>query len=302
MIVVVAISTITSMIEPGKTLRIKGSDTELQLVSYFAESFVEAWRENNPDEKTRIVVEGGGSGTGITALIRGDIDIADSSREIKPEEIVRAESNGITPWEFIIARDALSIIVHSNNPVDNLTMNELSKIYKGEITNWTEVGGKNKNITLYGRTSASGTYIFFRDHIVKGDYSQKMNNIVGNEAIVDAVETNETGIGYVGVGYVITDTGEPIETVKILNIAKDENSAAVSPLETTNIKTGKYPIARPLYQYTAGKPEKGGLIYNFIKFELSDNGEQIVKEIGFYPITPEDKEHNDNQFAKIEAR
>lgn len=290
-----------SMIEPGKTLRIKGSDTELQLISYFAESFVEAWRENKPDEKIRIVVEGGGSGTGIAALIRGDIDIANSSREIKPEEIVRAESNGITPWEFIIARDALSIIVHSSNPVDKLTMNELSKIYKGEITNWTEVGGENKNITLYGRTSASGTYIFFRDHIVEGDYSQKMNNMVGNEAIVDAVETDKTGIGYVGVGYVITDTGEPIEPVKILNIAKDENSAAVSPLETTNIKTGKYPIARPLYQYTAGKPEKGGLVYNFIKFELSDKGERIVEEVGFYPIIPEDKEHNDNQFAKIEA-
>lgn len=277
---------------PG-TLKIKGSDTMLQLVSNFAEAYM----ENHP--KADIIVEGGGSGTGIAALIDGGIDIANASRKMDQEEVSQAESNGITPWEFIIGRDAISIIVHPSNSVDNLTVEELSGIYRGNITNWEDVGGEDRQITLYGRRSTSGTYVYFRDHIVKADYSDEMYQMTGNQAIVDSVKSDETGIGYVGVGYVTTETGDPIDGVKILNVAIDENSESVSPLDPYNVKTGEYPIARPLQQYTAGKPEEGSLIYKFLKFELSKEGEQIIIDTGFYPITPADNAQNAERFAEI---
>ena len=272
-------------------IEIKGSDTLLQLVSNSAE----AYSEVNPT--ARISVTGGGSGGGIAALINGKIDIADASRPIKEKELKQAEERGIKPWEFIIARDMLSVTVNENNPISKLTVEQVSSIYKGEITNWKEVGGKDQKITLYGRQSTSGTYVFFMEEIVKGDYSAKMRNMEGNQAILDAVKQDQTGIGYVGIGYIVDEKGNQVSGIKIIKIAKDEDSVYVSPLEES--KHSEYPISRPLFQYLAKKPVKDSPIYNFLIFELSNEGQQIVKKSGFVPITADDMKYNEELLDKI---
>lgn len=155
-------------------------------------------------------------------------------------------------------------------------------------------------ITVYGRRSTSGTYIYFRNHVLENEYSQEMYNMTGNQAIVDAVKNDKTGIGYVGVGFVTTKTGETVDGIKILDIARNKNSEPVSPLKAINVKTGKYPIARALYQYTSAIPGRESPVYKFLKFELNEKNEEILKDTGFYPITEEDWKQNGNQFQKIE--
>ncbi len=150
-------------------------------------------------------------------------------------------------------------------------------------------------ITLYGRPNSSGTYIYFRNNIIEKEYSSKIFSIAGNESIVEAVKKDKTGIGYVGVGYATKENGQPISGIKILKIAKSENLEPASPLDPMNVKTGKYPIARPLYQYVV-EIKEGGLTREFLKFELSDTGEQIIRDTGFYPTIPRDREQNENQF------
>lgn len=153
-------------------------------------------------------------------------------------------------------------------------------------------------ITLYGRRSSSGTYLFFRDEIVGQEYSSNMFSMSGNQSIVEAVRSDTNGIGYVGVGYVLKDNGSPVNGIKILEISRGENSEPVTPLKPANVKTGKYPIARPLYQYVASIPGKDSLVYNFLNFELSEEGSQTTIDTGFYPVTPDDREHNETQFEK----
>ena len=272
-------------------IEIKGSDTLLQLVSNLAEAYTEV------KPTARISVTGGGSGGGIAALINDEIDIAVASRSIKEKELKQAEERGIKPWEFIIARDMLSVIVNEDNPILKLTIEQVSRIYKGEITNWKEVGGKDQKITLYGRQSTSGTYVFFMEEIVKGDYSAKMRNMEGNQAILDAVKQDQTGIGYVGIGYIVDEKGNQVSGIKIIKIAKDEDSVYVSPLEES--KHSEYPLSRPLFQYLAKKPVKDSPIYNFLIFELSNEGQQIVKKSGFVPITADDMKYNEELLDKI---
>jgi len=278
-------------VQKYQNIEIKGSDTLLQLVSNMAE----AYSEDN--SYTRISVTGGGSGTGIAALINGEIDIADASRGIKDSEIRLAMDNGILPWEFIIARDMLSVIVHENNPVEELTMEQIGKIFKGEITNWAQVGGPLQVITLYGRQSTSGTYAFFMEHVVQDDYSPKMRNLEGNQAILDAVTRDKTGIGYVGIGYLVDSNGNQVDGINVIKVAQDKNSEYISLLDTEQM--ADYSISRPLYQYFAGKPEHGSETYAFLKFELSNEGQRIVEKSGFVEITPKDRKHNDDLFAKI---
>ena len=272
-------------------IEIKGSDTLLQLVSNLAEAYTEV------KPTARISVTGGGSGGGIAALINDEIDIAVASRSIKEKELKQAEERGIKPWEFIIARDMLSVIVNEDNSISKLTVEQVSSIYKGEITNWKEVGGKDQKITLYGRQSTSGTYVFFMEEIVKGDYSAKMRNMEGNQAILDAVKQDQTGVGYVGIGYIVDEKGNQVSGIKIIKIAKDEDSVYVSPLEES--KHSEYPLSRPLFQYLAKKPVKDSPIYNFLIFELSNEGQQIVKKSGFVPITADDMKYNEELLDKI---
>lgn len=265
-------------------IQVKGSDTEVNLVQRLAEKFME-------ETDVKLAVTGGGSGVGISALINNQVDIANASRTMKEEEIQQAKEQGIQPVRFVIAMDGLAVVTNSSNPVEELTVEELGRIYKGETTNWKEVGGPDKKISLYGRQSNSGTYVFFRDHVLKGDYSAEMKRMNGNAQIVEAIKADEAGIGYVGVGYVVDEEGRPVEGLKIIKVAKDENSTAVSPLNPENVKNGTYPLARPLNQYVNGKPKDD--ILDFIKFELSEEGQEIVVEEGFYPVSSEYQELNE---------
>lgn len=267
-------------------LDIKGSDTLLQIVS----SMAEAYNEKNIDSE--VTVTGGGSGTGIASLLNKEIKLANSSRDLKEKEITEAESMGVEFNKFIIARDGLSIIVNKNNTIKKLTVAEVGKIFRGEIKNWKELGGDDAVISLYGRQSTSGTYEYMKEDILKGDYDPTMRNMEGNKSIVDAIIEDKTGIGYAGIAYAIMEK----EKINILNIARDNGSEYISPLDEENIATGKYPITRPLYQIIIGTPEKDSLIYEFLKFEASKEGEKIITESGYYQPNAEDQKVNQALF------
>ena len=263
-----------SNLQAKDMIQIKGSDTLINLVQKLSEVYM----EKNPGKY--IAVTGGGSGTGIAALMNNKCDIADASRNMKPKEITRATSLGITPERVVIALDGLSVITNGKNPVKKLTMGQVGQIFRGEIKNWSELGGDNLPITIYGRQSNSGTFVLFRDMVLKGDYSSSMRRMNGNSQIVEAVRADKTGIGYVGVGYVKQAKG-----ITVLGIAAHEGAPYASPLNPEDVKTGKYSIARPLNQYVNGTPE--GAVKDFIAFELSPEGQKIVEEEGFFPIPQE---------------
>lgn len=260
-------------------LQIKGSDTLINLVQKLSEEYM----KKNPGKY--IAVTGGGSGTGVAALINQKCDIANASRMMKPKEIKMAKDNGVTANRVVIAMDGLSVITNPGNPVDRLTKDEIGAIFRGDIKNWSEVGGDDMPITLYGRQSNSGTYVFFQDYVLKGDYSAKMNRMNGNAQIVEGIKADRSAIGYVGVGYVKDATG-----LNIVRVATKKGGVYASPLNSADVKSGKYPIARPLNQYIAGNPE--GAIRDFLEFELSPQGQRIVEEEGFFPIPGEYEDFN----------
>jgi len=257
-------------------IQVKGSDSEVNLVQRLAEVFM----QKNPG--VNISVTGGGSGTGIAALINKQTDIANSSRELSAKEEEAAKKVGVNPFRVAFATDAVSVILHPGNPLSKLTIDQLGKIFKGEIGNWKEVGGPDLKISLYGRQSNSGTYVFFREFVLKGDYSQHMKSMNGNAQIVEGVQRDKAGVGYVAVGYVVGEKGEVKPGIKILNVAKDDKSEAFSPAKMENVMNGKYPISRPLNQYLNGQPT--GKLLEFMKFQIGPEGQEIVKKQGFFPI------------------
>jgi len=277
-----------------ESLIIKGSDTEVQLVSNLAE----AYTGENPGAD--ISVTGGGSAVGIAALLNKQITLANSSRKMKPEELDQGKKNGLDIHEFIVSTDGLSVIVHPDNKLTKLTVDQIGKIYKGEITDWKDVGGAPGVITLYGRQSTSGTYTFFRDKIVKGEYAKSMRNMEGNEAIVSAVESDKSGIGYVGVGYVKDKNDQPLKTLNVLSVSVDDKSPAISPFDVEAVLSKKYPIARAIYQYMGYKPKKGSELEKFLRFESSSAGQKVIEKSGFYKVTTEDSKTNDAFFASIQ--
>ena len=266
-------------------LQIKGSDTLVNLVQRLAEVYM----EKNPD--TAIAVTGGGSGVGIAALINNRIAIADASRPMKAREKAAARKNGVIAYEIVIGIDGLSVIVNTENPVKALTLNQIGAIFRGEITNWHEVGGPNMPISLYGRQANSGTYVFFQEHVLgKKNYSHQMKRMNGNAQIVEGIKADKAGIGYVGVGYVFDDHGHLYPGINVLKVATDANAEPVTPLAAGNVKSGRYPIARALYQYINGRPK--GAAKAFIAFELSAEGQKVVEEMGFYPIAGKYRQQN----------
>lgn len=259
-----------------KSIVIKGSDTEVNMVQALAEQFHDVYPDVN------ISVSGGGSGSGIAALLNGEIDIANSSRKISQEELDQAKAKNIEIGTFIDARDGITVIVNPHNPIEKLTLEQLGKIYRGEITNWKEVGGKDSPITLYGRQSNSGTFTFFRDVAVKGDYASEMRSMNGNSDIINAVAQDETAIGYVGVGYY----KQAQDQVKQVLISTDgKNYYSSTDLQAIDQKL--YPLARPLYQYVRLPLTQA--VRDFLTFEISEEGQAIVEENGFYPIGPEER-------------
>jgi len=271
---------LTSSVYAEDMMQIKGSDTLINLVQRLSEVYM----QRNPNKY--IAVTGGGSGTGIAALMNDKCDIANASRLMKPKEIARAHNSGIEVKRVVIAMDGLSVIVNANNSIEKLTLGELGKIFRGEVTNWKDLGGKNSPIVLYGRQSNSGTFVFFRDAVLKGEYSQTMKRMNGNAQIVEAVKQDESGIGYVGVGYVKDASG-----ITVLSVASRAGGNYANPLNARDVESGEYPITRPLNQYLNGTPK--GTVRDFIIFELSQKGQKIVEEEGFFPIPVEYKKFNE---------
>jgi len=264
----------------AREILVKGSDTMLNLVQRLAEAF------GNAQSDATVSVTGGGSGVGINAIVNGDCDIANASRSITSREISDARSNGVNPTEFAIAIDGLSIVVNPDNPVNQLTVDQVGAIYRGEIKNWKELGGADKKITLYGRQPSSGTYVYLRDEIMKGDYAPGMLQMNGSSQIVEAVKGDESGIGYVGAGY-----AKGAEGVGVVSIAREEGEEYVSPLDNEKVNSGDYPITRALFQYANGKPK--GAAKAFIEFELSPDGQRIVEDEGFFPVTSDYRTSNE---------
>lgn len=277
LIVTMMLSMLAGQIVAQDFIQIKGSDTLINLVQRLSEVYM----ENHPE--TAIAVTGGGSGVGIAALIANRVQIANASRPMKDKEILAAKENGVVAYEIVVGIDGLSVVINGNNPVKSLTTEQIGKIFRGEITNWNQVGGEDLPISLYGRQANSGTYVFFQEHVLGNkDYSARMKQMNGNAQIVEGVIADKSAIGYVGVGYVYDDKGNVRDGLKVLPVSKDINSEPVDPLNPENVKSGKYPIARALYQYVNGKPE--GSLKDFVAFELGE-GQKIVEEMSFYPVS-----------------
>ena len=254
------------------SLTIKGSDTMVHLVSTWAEAFM----RTNPD--VEISVTGGGSGTGIAALINGTTDICAASRNIKDSERARAQQNGRSAFETVVARDGIAIVVHPSNNVSKLSHDQLKKIYTAVYTRWNQVGGPNRPVLALSRESSSGTYVFFQEHILEQqDYAQSVRLMPATSAIIQSVSTDRGAIGYVGIGYA-HDAGQ---RVKVLRIKATESGPAVTPSEAT-VRSGEYSIARPLFFYTNGAPT--GAAKRFVDFCLSAEGQRIVRETGYVPV------------------
>ncbi len=259
----------------GVTLQNKGSDTIVNL----ALAWAEAYQEVNP--QVRIAVTGGGSGTGLTALINGTVDIANASRRIKEEELAAARANHIEPQELVIARDAIAVVVHPSNPVDRLTLQQISDIYSGKITNWREVGGEDRPIVLLSRETNSGTHVYFLEEVIR--LGQKDNKTLfspdtlllpSSEGIGAEVRQNPNAIGYDGLGYVTPD-------MKTLEVGLTLEGPFWPPTAAT-VNAGQYPIARDLYMYSrAGASEA---VTTYLEWILSPEAQNIVLELGFVPI------------------
>ena len=258
-------------------LQIKGSDTMVNAVQVLAEKYM----AKNPGKA--VSVTGGGSGTGVAAMLNNTCDIANSSRDLKDKEKESAKSK---INEFVIANDGISIIVNRKNKVGKLTVEQLGKIYRGEITNWKEVGGANTAINMYGRQPNSGTFDFVREFIVKADYAKSVKEMNGNAQIVEAVKSsnNASGIGYVGAGYTRDANG-----IRVLKIAKTTKDTAYLPTQD-NVLKGLYPISRPLFQFVSGDIKEH--VKDLILFELSSEGQKIITEEGFFTINKKQKETN----------
>lgn len=260
--------TFVALAMPKQRITIKGSDTMVILV--------QRWSELYPDKtNTEFQVTGGGSGTGIAALINGTTDICASSRPIKKDEVAQLEKKfGYKGLEIRVAMDGLAVYVHKNNPVKQLTMAQIKDIFTGKVTNWKDVGGANKPILLYSRENNSGTYEFFKEHVLqKQDFASNAQHMAGTAALINAVSKDPNSIGFGGAAYA--------KNVKAVAVAKDASSKGVLPNDAS-IHSGEYPISRFLYFYLNQKP--AGNVKKFIDWVISPAGQKIVTEVGYYPI------------------
>jgi phosphate transport system substrate-binding protein len=223
-----------------------------------------------------VQVTGGGSGTGIAALLNGATDICNSSRPMKASEIADfVKKFKSRPHEYKTCLDGLSVYVHASNPLTEISIPQLEGIFTGKITNWKDVGGPDLPISLYGRENSSGTYEFFKDHVLqKKDFAPATKTMPGTAAVIQGVAKDKNGIGYGGIAYG--------EGVKHLKVAKTDGGAAVEPTEE-NVLSGKYPIARYLFNYVAPAKDTGA-IAEYITWCTSDEGQAVVKDVGYFPL------------------
>ena len=267
-IAAIAIILVTSAFMQQAKITVKGSDTMVIL----AQKWAELYMKKNPS--ANIQVTGGGSGVGITALINGTTDICNSSRPMKQTEIEKLKARYNTLGvEIPCARDGVTIFLNQANKVSELTLKQLSDIYLGKTKNWKEVGGADAEIRLYGRENSSGTYVYFHDEVVKGDYAASVQSLPGTAAVVNAVKKDINGIGYGGAAYAVG--------VKHAKVKKDASSPAYDATAET-IGKGVYPITRFLYMYLRNRPT--GETKKYIDWILSPEGQSIVTEIGYFPV------------------
>ncbi len=245
----------------------KGSDTILPVSIAESKAYIELFPE------TEIIVIGGGSSLGIASFIESEVEIAMASRKMRESEFANAISNGIEPVETVIGWDGISVIVNKNNPVESLSIEQLKNIYTGEVTNWKELGGNNEEIEVLVRDSSSGTYGFFKEHVLQdNEYSESAITEPNTEAIVQKVALDTAAIGYIGLAYVD-------DSVKTIGLGTYDG---IFYPEAESITNGNYPLSRPLQYYTNGQPK--GTIKEYIEFVLSNSGQEILSEVGYLPV------------------
>ncbi|MCU0454139.1 MAG: phosphate ABC transporter substrate-binding protein [Bacteroidetes bacterium] len=260
---------VAAAVPESQTLTIKGSDTMVILVQQWAERYMAVHKE------TTIQVTGGGSGTGISALINGTTDICASSRPMKPAEAQKLRQKyGRGPVEIKVAKDGIAIYVNEKNPVSELTIEQIRLIYTGKVTNWKQVGGSDAKIILYSRENNSGTYAYFKEEVLaNADFAPQTQSLPGTAGVVNSIARDVNGIGYGGSAY-----GKGIRELKV---KRDAASSAVAPT-VKNILAGTYPITRFLYFYTKSRPD--GAVKGFIDYALSPEGQKTVSEVGYFPL------------------
>jgi len=257
------------------SVKVKGSDTMVNLAQSWAEKYMEV------KPAVFLAVTGGGSGTGLSSLISGTCDIAMSSREIKEKEIALAMQKGIAPYEIKVALDGLAVVVNRQNPVNKLTLEQLARIFTGEISNWKELGGADEKIVVLSREVNSGTHVYFKEHVLrrgnpqgKEEFAASALLLSSSQAIADEIAQNPGAIGYYGMGYISAKQ-------KPVLVARDAKSEYEAPT-IENVISGKYPISRPLFFYLNGKPQ--GMIKDFVDYCLSQEGQDIVLKTDFVPV------------------
>lgn len=253
----------------SRSVTVKGSDTMVILGQRWAETYM----KENPGAS--IQVTGGGSGTGIAALINGATDICEASRPMKDKEkeMVRSR-HGRDVEEIPVALDGVTVYVNQVNPIQSLTKDEIKGIYTGRITNWRQLGGRDERIVAYSRENNSGTYIFFKEHVLDNeDYAREVQTLPGTAAVVNAVSKDPASIGYGGVAYASGIREVPIRP-------QDSGEPVLPTLET--VRSGRYPLSRNLFFYTIGKP--AGAVKDFIDWVLGPEGQKICQTVGYYPV------------------
>ena len=253
----------------GETITVKGSDTMVILAQRWAEEYM----AKRPG--VTIQVTGGGSGTGISALINGTTEICNASRPMKKSEKDKLKQRFNTLGvEIKSAKDGLAVYVNETNPIQDLTLAQIKSIYTGKMTNWKDLGGPEAKIILYSRENNSGTYVYFKDNVLNGeDFSAAAQNMPGTASVVNAVAKDKYGIGYGGAAY-----GKGI---RFLKVKKDAASKGFEPT-AENVKSGEYPITRYLYMYTRSRPT--GALKEYVDWILSTEGQEIVSKVGFFPV------------------
>jgi len=260
----------------GDTLRVRGSDTMLMLAQGWAESYLTV------DPTVAVEVSGGGSGQGIAALEKGNIDIANCSRNLKPEEAAEARKNtGKDPQEFVVGYDALAVFVHRENPLEEITLSQLAEIYKvgGNLSQWSQLGARiptgRDRIVRVNRQSSSGTYEFFRDHVLnKEDFQLGSLDMNGSKEVVELIASTPGAIGYSGMAFATVD-------VKVLRVRGAAGQEAYAPT-VSNVLSRHYPISRSLLMYTLGEPSPK--VRKYLDWVRSPAGQQIVADVGYVPI------------------
>ena len=260
----------------AETLRIRGSDTMLILAQAWAETYAKV------DPRVAVEVSGGGSGQGIAALLKGAIDIANCSRNLKPEEAAEARANtGKDPKEFVVGCDALAVFVHRDNPLEEITIDQLAEIYRvgGSLTRWSQLGARipagRDRIVRVNRQSSSGTYEFFRDHVLaKRDFQLGSLDMNGSKEVVDLIASTPGAIGYSGMAFATP-------AVKVLRVGAAPGKASYAP-SVANVLSSHYPISRSLLIYTLGEPRPS--VQRYIDWMRSADGQRIVADIGYVPI------------------